>query len=67
MSAAEVVGHMAEVVELVTHTPDGETFRVSLVERVAELEAELERALRDVEHYKTVVRLLCHKFAAAPL
>lgn len=62
---SEVVAHMAEVVELNVHTADGETIRVDLVARVAELEAALEAALRDVAHYRTVVRLLVEKFAGS--
>lgn len=60
-SMSEVVAHLAEVIEI--HTPDGEHFRVDLHERIRELEEQLEEALRQVAHYKSVVKLMCEKFA----
>lgn len=67
MSAAEVLAHVDNVVELVVHTPDGESIRVDPWARIAELEAELERARRDVAHYVSVVKLLCERFAGAEI
>lgn len=59
---SEVVAHMAEVIDIRVHTPDGEHFVIDPIARIEELEAELAEALRQVAHYRTVVRLMVEKF-----
>lgn len=57
----------AAVVQFTRHTPDGEEIKIDLEEKIQKLETELEEALADARHWKSVVELLNNKLLGGKL